>query len=108
MLGGMTSCALSSSFERWHRHFDDNQRRPAVLPWRDPCRLSAAEIAFAGRSIQQFQLGEWARGRGLRRRAAACPALAGDPWFLPALELFIAEEQNHSRMLGAFLDAERI
>ena len=59
-------------------------------------------------SIQQFQLGEWARGRGLKRRAAAHPALAADPWFLPALELFIAEEQGHSGILGRFLDRERI
>ena len=58
---------------------------------------------MVARSIQQFQLGEWARGRGLWRRASAHPILGNDPSFLPALELFIAEEQNHSRMLGKFL-----
>jgi hypothetical protein len=42
------------------------------------------------------------------RRAAAHPALAADPWFLPALELFIAEEQGHSGILGRFLDREGI
>src|SRR4051794_29874464 len=59
------------------------------------------------RSVQQFQLGEWARGRGLKRRAAAHAGLAADPWFLPALDLFIAEEQGHSASLGRFLDHER-
>jgi hypothetical protein len=61
-----------------------------------------------GRSLQQFQLGEWARGRGLTRRAASYPALTADPWFLPALELFIAEEQGHSTLLGRVLDRERL
>ena len=35
------------------------------------------------------------------------PVFAADPSFLPALELFIAEEQGHSAMLGRFLDRER-
>jgi hypothetical protein len=34
--------------------------------------------------------------------------LSIDQWFLPSLELFIAEEQCHSRLLGRFLDRERI
>src|SRR5262249_15155537 len=33
---------------------------------------------------------------------------AADAWFLPALDLFIAEEQGHSRLLGQFLDREGI
>jgi hypothetical protein len=102
------TCTLLSSYAPWYRHFEANRTHPAGLPWRDTYRLSAAEAGLAGRSIQQFQLGEWARGRGLRRRAAACAELAGDPWFLPALDLFIAEEQGHSRMLGVFLDIQRI
>jgi hypothetical protein len=63
---------------------------------------------LVGRSIQQFQLGEWARGRGLVRRASSHAILARDSWFLPALKLFIAEEQEHSAILGRFLDHERI
>ena len=110
----MTSAALSppasaaSPFERWHRHFLENRDSTSVLPWHEPFRLSDAERRLVGRSIQQFQLGEWARGRGLMRRASAHPELAADPWFLPALELFIAEEQGHSGVLGHFLDREGI
>src|SRR5207248_1114771 len=47
-------------------------------------------------------------GRGLMRRASSHPVLSVDAWFLPALELFIAEEQSHSRLLGDFLDREGI
>jgi hypothetical protein len=53
-------------------------------------------------------LGEWARGRGLVRRASSHAILGRDSWFLPALRLFIAEEQEHSAILGRFLDHERI
>jgi hypothetical protein len=99
---------MCSPYEQWHRHFTSNLRDAPSLPWNDPHGLSAREGSVVTRSIQQFQLGEYARGRGLRRRAAAHPVLGADPWFLPALDLFIAEEQEHSRLLGMFLDHERI
>jgi hypothetical protein len=98
----------TSCFEHWYRHFLDKRNAPDSLPWREPYQLSATERRLVGRSIQQFQLGEWARGRGFKRRAASHSVLATDRWFLPALELFIAEEQGHSEMLGRFLDHEHI
>jgi hypothetical protein len=53
-------------------------------------------------------LGEGSEGNGLKERAR-CSALAtGDPDFLPALDLFIREEQRHSSDLGRFLDREGI
>ena len=100
--------SASSPFERWHRHFLENRDSPGAFPWHDSYRLTASELRLVGRSIQQFQLGEWARGRGFMRRASSHPAFAADSWFLPALKLFIAEEQGHSGILGCFLDRERI
>jgi hypothetical protein len=99
---------VSSRYEYWYRHFRQNREGPCALPWHDSYLLSAAERRLVTRSIQQFQLGEWARGRGLMRRASSHPVLATDPWFIPALELFIAEEQGHSGILGQFLDREGI
>ena len=110
----MTSLALPSpafvrsSYEPWHRHFLQNRGGIDTLPWAAPQGLGAAERRLVGRSIQQFQLGEFARGRGFMRRASAHPVLALDPEWLPALQLFIAEEQEHSNILGRFLDRERI
>ena len=98
---------LASHYERWHRHFRLNVDSPAALPWNDSYQLTSAERRSVVRSIQQFELGEWARGRGLKRRAQSHDALAGDPWFLPALELFIQEEQGHSGMLASFLGSPR-
>jgi hypothetical protein len=104
----LSQAPAASLYECWYRHFRENRDRPREFPWHDCCPLSAAERRLVARSIQQFQLGEWARGRGLRRRASSHPVLAADPWFLPALDLFIAEEQGHSGILGRFLDRERI
>jgi hypothetical protein len=106
----MTSLAtpISSPFERWHDHFFENRDRAGALPWHDSYQLTARELRAVARSIQQFQLGEWARGRGFVRRAASHPVLATDSWFVPALRLFIEEEQEHSGILGRFLDREGI
>jgi hypothetical protein len=110
----MRSCATHSAapaaspYEQWYRRFLLNRDAPSGIPWQSSYRLSDAELQAVGRSIQQFQLGEWARGRGLKRRASRHAALGTDPWFLPALDLFIAEEQGHSLVLGRFLDHERI
>src|SRR5260370_16064521 len=100
--------AATSCFERWYRHFLDKRKAHDSLPWHEPYRLSAGELRLVGRSIQQFQLGEWARGRGFRRRAACHAVLSAAGCFLDALELFIAEGQGHSEMLGRFLDHEQI
>ena len=86
----------------------DNRDSARVFPWHDSSPLTPAERVVVAKSIQQFQLGEWARGRGLRRRASSHPVFSADPWFIPTLELFIAEEQGHSGILGRFLDRERI
>jgi hypothetical protein len=107
-VGPCAPAAGISPYERWYRHFLENRDGSGALPWHDPYLLSAAERRLVARSIQQFQLGEWARGRGLMRRASSHPVLGADAWFLPALELFIAEEQGHSGILGRFLDRERI
>jgi hypothetical protein len=110
MIPGATSTAtsVSSLYERWYCHFLEKSDSPCALPWHDSDLLCTAERLRVARSIRQFQLGEWARGRGLVRRASSHPVLSTDLWFLPSLELFIAEEQRHSGILGRFLDREGI
>lgn len=103
-----TPASVNSLYEHWYHQFLEKRDSPCDLPWHDPYLLSAGERRIVARSIQQFQLGEWARGHGLVRRAAAHPILSADQWFLPSLDLFIGEEQRHSCMLGHFLDRERI
>jgi len=98
----------ASNYERWYEHFLRNRQTGSPLPWDDSCQLSTAERALVARSIQQFQLGEWANGRGLRQRASSNPCFAADRFFQAALDLFIQEEQGHSALLGRFLDREQI
>ncbi|HYL37042.1 MAG TPA: ferritin-like domain-containing protein [Bryobacteraceae bacterium] len=100
--------STASPFERWYRHFLAHRDAWLTLPWHDSYLLTASERRALSPSIQQFQLGEWARGQGLRRRAQRHPVACGDPWFLRALELFIEEEQRHSDLLGRFLDQQSI
>jgi hypothetical protein len=97
-----------STSERWRRHFLQNREARMPLPWHDPYHLSTAERALIGKSVQQFHLGEWANGRGFRRRASSHRCFAADSGFQAALQLFIEEEQGHSRLLGRFLDHEGI
>src|SRR5690242_10684701 len=99
---------IGSRYEHWYRHFLQNRELPWAIPWHDSYLLSAAERQLVTRSIQHFQLGDWASGGGLMRRASSHPVLATDTQFIPSLGLFIAEEQSHSAILGRFLDRERI
>ena len=99
---------ITSPYQLWYDHFREHREKPDALPWQEAYRLNVHEFGFVARSIQQFQLGEWARGRGFLQRARAHLAFAADSWFVPALELFIAEEQEHSCILGRFLDREGI
>lgn len=103
-----TAVSVNSPYECWYRHFLENRDGPCALPWHDRYRLSGAERRLVARPIQQFQLGEWARGRGLVRRASPHSVFATDTRFPTVLELFIAEEQGHSNILGLFLDREGI
>lgn len=103
-----TSPLQSSSYESWHHYFVANLNALDTLPWNNSPSLTTAERRIVTRSVQQFQLGEWARGRGFVRRASAHPVLGADCWLVPSLQLFIAEEQRHSNILGKFLDHEHI
>jgi len=104
----LTRSLVASPFASWHEHFFENRDRAGALPWHDSYELTQTERRAVARSIQQFQLGEYARGRGFVRRASEHPALAADSWFVPSLRLFIEEEQEHSGILGRFLDREHI
>jgi hypothetical protein len=97
---------MKSSY--WKSLFAARATRPD-LPYRDDApQLPPVERELIAASIQQFQLGEGADGSGLRRRAAQSALAKADPDFIPSLQLFIQEEQRHSRDLGRFLDREGI
>ena len=96
-----------SSSGDWLRYFESNAAEPS-LPWRDPYRLTAAELAAVVASIRQFQLGESGKGRRLLDQAARFAVERGEPEYWDALRRFVKEEQRHSRMLGRFLELHGI
>lgn len=88
--------------------FSSRAANRELLPWSHPRVLSDRERRLVSASIQQFQLGEGSDGSGLIRRGRTSRLAALDPNFLPSLELFIREEQRHSRHLAAFLEREGV
>ncbi|MBO2445697.1 ferritin-like domain-containing protein [Actinomadura barringtoniae] len=65
--------------------------------WSRGARLSPALI----QSLQRFQIGEAGDGANLVRKSDK----AGDADYSAAVRVFIAEEQNHARMLALLLEA---
>ncbi|MGW6841780.1 ferritin-like domain-containing protein [Streptomyces sp. NPDC054958] len=91
---------VKNEYEAWVGEFEAERERRAALgdpDWGKGAQLPAAIV----RSIQKFQVGEDGDGSALTAKAD----LAGDPAYSQAVRLFIAEEQNHARMLKLLLAA---
>ena len=86
------------TFGDWVRRFEDNAERRRIEPepaWDEARPLDRAVI----RSLQRFQAGENGDGASLIRKSE----LAGDADYLAAVRMFVAEEQNHARLLEHLL-----
>ncbi|MFE0510111.1 ferritin-like domain-containing protein [Streptomyces sp. NPDC058964] len=87
-------------FAKWRERFEDERERRRAQgdpDWRRSATLHPA--VWAG--IQRFQVGEDGDGANLVRKADA----AGDVDYAQAVRLFVAEEQNHARLLARLLAA---
>lgn len=93
-------------FEAWEHIFREKIHRGQLLPWTDPYRLTPSEQTTIASSIAQFELGENAQGRSFKAAARRYAEESGDHAYLPALELFIREEQRHSSYLRRFMQAQ--
>jgi rubrerythrin len=87
----------------WLEYFERNTRALLEIPWHAGPELTPQEHLTVRRSVQEFQRGESSEGRRLLGYARRYAARTGDPEYLEALRLFIAEEQRHARDLGRFL-----
>ncbi|MVU83242.1 ferritin-like domain-containing protein [Nocardia sp. ET3-3] len=88
------------TFARWTAEFEAKataRTRTGDPDWSLGATLPPALV----RSIQRFQVGESGDGANLMSKADA----AGDPTYAAAVRLFIAEEQNHARLLRHLLAA---
>ncbi|MFF8191667.1 ferritin-like domain-containing protein [Streptomyces bobili] len=87
-------------FARWTRRFEDERERRNAQgdpDWERGATLHPA--VWSG--IQRFQVGEDGDGANLVAKADR----AADPDYARAVRLFVAEEQNHARLLALLLAA---
>jgi hypothetical protein len=89
----------AGAFGRWVEHFVANEdvhaEADAAIAFEDRCAIADAVRRPLVESVRRFQLGESGDGAQLLRKAAR----AGDPEYLRAAELFVAEEQQHAALL---------
>jgi hypothetical protein len=88
----------------WVAYFEDNARQQRDIPWESGAGATPEELAEIVPSLRGWQLGETSDGAHLLAAAGHYADAIGDPHFLDAVRLFIAEEQRHGNNLGRFLD----
>jgi len=93
---------MSTSLD-WRRYYEHNARSLLEIPWHLGADLTADEVAAVSQSLKEFQAGESSEGKHLYRSAQRYAQRTGDPEYVAAIRLFIAEEQRHARDLGRFL-----
>ncbi len=86
----------------WVAYYEKNAARENRLPFDQPCHdtLTASQRAALVRTLQRFHLGESGEGEHLKRFAKQ----TSDATYCRAIELFVAEEQAHSRWFGRLLE----
>jgi len=105
MIQKVDGCAES---RRWIARFSLRSMTALYVSHLTAVQLTAEEIATITKSIQQFQLGEGSKGERLLNRGKKYGRAVHDPFFAAALDLFIKEEQQHSRYLEAFMQSQGI
>ncbi|MEV0679253.1 ferritin-like domain-containing protein [Actinosynnema sp. NPDC050436] len=87
-----------TEFTEWVRNFEDEARRRRETGDPDFARGTALPPAVVA-SVQRFQVGEAGDGANLIAKASR----AGDDVYAAAVRMFVAEEQNHARLLALLL-----
>jgi hypothetical protein len=94
---------IPQSSTDWIAYFRANAADLLPIPWHEGAGITDAEREAIASSVQAFQLGESGEGHHIFRCAKEYIDARGDAEYLPALRLFIAEEQRHGRDLARFL-----
>src|SRR5262245_23848653 len=82
----------------WLNYYRQNSHDRKEPQWHVPCRLALSTQRALARSLSHFQLGESGEGNFLL--ASAAREVPHDAAYHEALKLFIAEDQEHARLLG--------
>ncbi|MDQ1491212.1 MAG: hypothetical protein QOJ23_3726 [Actinomycetota bacterium] len=81
----------------WLAHFERNRLHRPEPDWHRSTPFPAPVTVPLARSLAHFQLGE--SGEGTTLLTEARRTWADDPDYVAALKLFVAEEQEHARLL---------
>ena len=87
----------------WLAYFRQNQLDRRGISWHEGIHLDPGLCATLARSLARFQLGESSNGTRLLAAARQLSEKTGDPFYPRTVALFIAEEQEHSRLLARVL-----
>jgi undecaprenyl diphosphate synthase len=94
---------VPSTSREWVAHFVRNRDALGPIPWDTGSELDGPELVAVAESIRKFQLGEKGEGSSIMRYARAYAERTGDPDYVEAVRLLLAEEHRHSRDLGRFM-----
>jgi hypothetical protein len=100
MIGSTETPEMTFIADDWLRYFQKNRTQRLAIPWE---RGIVAEPGLRRPlilSLQRFQVGEQGDGFHLREGAAR----TFDPDYSRAIDLFIREEQEHSRLLARAIE----
>lgn len=89
----------------WIVYFQRNKTNLIPIPWETLSEITPEERQAVGKSIQIFQRGESGEGLHFLKCAERYAHKIGDSEYVPALRLFIQEEQRHAADLARVLDA---
>jgi 1,2-phenylacetyl-CoA epoxidase catalytic subunit len=93
---------------KWFTHFSLRSMTALHVSRNEALQLTEKERSIITKSIQQFQLGEGSKGQRLLDRGQKYGHATNDSLFAGALEMFIKEEQQHSRYLASFMESQSI
>jgi hypothetical protein len=85
--------------QTWLNYFQQNRINRPPVPWEQGIKIEPRLREPLICSLKKFQLGESGDGFHLRQHVA----VKGDPIYSTAIDLFIKEEQEHSRLMGEIL-----
>jgi len=92
----------------WLAYFRQNQLDRRGVAWHEGILLDPRLRGPLARSLARFQLGESSDGARLLAAARRLSRKTGDEAYSEAIALFIAEEQEHSRLLAKVLELMKV
>lgn len=99
---------INLDYAGWLNLFKENDKIRLYIDESLPGTLSNEEKKLISTSIASFQRGEYSEGRTLRKSADAFSIKYNEPLYPKVIDLFIREENFHSKYLSSFMRIEGI